>query len=338
MRALIRILTQTQGESLEKRFEEEVILVAFQDFKTCFNATSAILMEGALGERLKREYNIIFDDWVALAGLVYDPKASQAILEIYGEYIAIAERYQLPLMITTPTRRANRERIAQSKFKETIIEDNVRFSQEIKNKTKIDLFVGGLMGCKGDAYQATEVLSIEEAKAFHSWSANFFKAAGVDFLFAGIMPALPEAIGMAQAMESTGLPYIISFMINSSGRLIDGTTIHDAILNIDLATTEKPLCYMTNCVHPLVLSKALSYSFNGTKLVKARFCGIQANASPLAPGELDHSSDLKSSDSSSLAGEMMELYKYITPKILGGCCGTDNTHLEEIAKRIKRRR
>ncbi|NRU22103.1 methionine synthase I (cobalamin-dependent) [Clostridium beijerinckii] len=44
---------------------------------------------------------------------------------------------------------------------------------------------------------------------------------------------------------------------------------------------------------------------------------------------------MKFSDSVSLADDMMDLYKYFVPKILGGCCGTDNTHIEEIAKRLK---
>lgn len=166
--------------------------------------------------------------------------------------------------------------------------------------------------------------------------AGKFRDSGVDFLFAGIMPALSEAIGMANAMESTELPYIISFMIRDDGKLIDGTTINNAILNIDNATTRKPICYMTNCVHPVVLKKAISCSFNETKLVKERFCGIQANTSPLSPEELDNCCDLKSSDSVSLACDIMELYKYFTPKIFGGCCGTDNTHMEEIAKRLNK--
>jgi S-methylmethionine-dependent homocysteine/selenocysteine methylase len=306
------------------------------DFETCFNTFPTILMEGAIGERLKREYNILFDDNVAMAGLVYNDYARQAMLNIYKEYSAIAEKYELPFMATTPTRRANKKRVKISDFTENIIDDNVLFLQEVKRaSTNNNFFVGGLMGCKGDAYKATEILSIEHAKEFHSWQANLFRQAGVDFLFAGIMPALSEAIGIAIAMENTGLPYIISFMIRDNGRLVDGTTINSAILNIDNATTRKPLCYMTNCVHPTVLRKALSCSFNNTKLVKERFRGIQANASPLSPEELDNCSNLQSSDSVSLAGEMIELYKYFTPKIFGGCCGTDKTHLEEIAKRIK---
>jgi S-methylmethionine-dependent homocysteine/selenocysteine methylase len=49
-----------------------------------------------------------------------------------------------------------------------------------------------------------------------------------DFLYAGIMPALPEAVGMAQAMADSGLPYIISFMIRQDGRLLDGSTSNKA--------------------------------------------------------------------------------------------------------------
>ena len=93
---------------------------------------------------------------------------------------------------------------------------------------------------------------------------------------------------------------------------------------------------MVNCVHPIILKKSLSYPFNKTRLVKERFCGIQSNTSLLLPEELDNCTDLKSSDSVSLVCDMMELYQYFTPKILGGCCGTDNTHIEEIAKRLKK--
>jgi S-methylmethionine-dependent homocysteine/selenocysteine methylase len=305
------------------------------DFGTCYKTFPTILMEGAIGERLKREYGITFDNWVALAGLIYNTDSRQAMYNIFREYVTIAEKYDLPFIATTPTRRANKERVLQSGFNEKIIEDNVCFLKQIKSTANIPMFVGGLMGCKGDAYKATEVLSEEHAQEFHSWQANLFKDSGADFLYAGIMPALSEAIGMANAMENTGLPYIISFMIRNDGKLLDGTTIHNAILNIDKATVRKPICYMTNCVHPTVLRNALTCSFNETLLVKERFCGIQANTSSLSPEELDKSFDLKSSDSINLACDMMELYKYFTPKIFGGCCGTDNTHIEEIAKGIK---
>lgn len=303
-------------------------------FENCYHNSPAILMEGALGERLKREYGLIFDDEVAMAGLVYQEKSRSALYEIWSEYISVAKEYRLPFMATTPTRRANRERVLRSAYSSRIILDNVNFLKQVQKNSKIEMYVGGLMGCKGDAYQATDVLLVQEAKEFHSWQARLFRQAGAEFLFAGIMPALPEAVGMALAMEETGLPYIISFMIRKNGKLIDGTTIHKAIATIDRETKRNPLCYMANCIHPLVLREALSYPFNQSSLVKERFHGLQANTSPLSPEELDHCTDLKTSDSVALAGDMLKLNNFISMKIYGGCCGTEKIHMEEIAKRI----
>ncbi|BCZ47729.1 homocysteine S-methyltransferase [Clostridium gelidum] len=305
------------------------------NFEDIFNKDELILMEGGLGERLKREYNIQKDNNISLAGHIYDENKRQALTELFKQYFTVAKKYDMPIMVTTPTRRANKERIYCSIFKESnVIEDNVRFLKQLKEETTAKVYVGGLMGCKGDAYSKDEHLSIESAFEFHAWQTDLFKKANVDFLYAAIMPTLPEAIGMAKAMELTGLPYIISFMIKKDGKLLDGTTINDAIVAIDKYTTRKPLCYMTNCVHPKVLNSALSQEYNETSVVKERFKGIQANTSELSPEELDNCAELKTSDSIRLANDMINLYNKFNLKIFGGCCGTDNTHIEEIAKRL----
>jgi S-methylmethionine-dependent homocysteine/selenocysteine methylase len=294
-------------------------------------------MEGAIGERLKREFNITLDPTLAMASLVYQTESRQALRHIYEEYVGIAERYGLPFLATTPTRRANRERVGRSQYDETLFEENVRFLKELRETSTVRMYVGGLMGCKGDAYKATGALSVAESWAFHAWQAGLFKAAGAEFLFAGIMPVLSEAIGMAMAMEETGLPYIISFMIQRNGLLLDGTTIHKAIREIDAATNRKPVCYMANCVHPRILLEAVRCEQNDTPLVKTRFRGIQANTSPLSPEELDNRSELLSSDATVLADDMIQLANHVDLKIVGGCCGTDGSHLEQIAKRFSDR-
>ena len=149
------------------------------------------------------------------------------------------------------------------------------------------------------------------------------------------MPAINEAAGMALAMEKTGLPYIISFMIRDNGKLMDGTSINDAIYQIDKTVKRKPLCYITNCIHPKVLYKALDKEFNKTELVRERFKGIQANTSELPPEVLDDSTVLVCSDCNSLAEDIIELNELVNIKIYGGCCGTDDTHIRAIVNKIK---
>ena len=262
------------------------------DFKARLQSGAPILMEGALGERLQREYGLSIDGAVAMASLVYDARGRAALAQLWGQYAAVARAHHLSLLVTTPTRRANRARVAQSPWDEAIIGDNVRFLRGVQRQNGADMHVGGLMGCAGDAYTGAGVLSVPEARCFHAWQAQLFREAGADFLFAGIMPTLPEALGMAQAMSDAKLPAIISFTIRGNGRLIDGTPIDEAIRIIDAETENPPACYMTNCVHPRILQQALNMPFNRTRRVRERFLGIQANTSPLPYDALDGAADL----------------------------------------------
>ena len=306
------------------------------NFEACIKNHDTILMEGALGERLKREYGLAFDDHVAMAGLIYQEKGAQALSCLWKQYMQIAQRYRLPFLATTPTRRANRQRVELSGFLDSILADNVAFLRGIQKESGIEMYVGGLMGCKGDAYTGAGALREEEALAFHQWQAQQFARAEADFLYAGIMPALPEAAGMARAMEATGLPYIISFTIEANGCLIDGTPIAEAIAYIDEVTRKNPVCYMTNCVHPSIVCRALLRPVNRSHRVRKRFLGIQANTSPLSYAELDGSADLKCSEPEEFAEEMLKLRRIHPIKIWGGCCGTDNRHMECLAKELDR--
>lgn len=49
-------------------------------FADCFRTRESLLLEGALGERLKREYYLQFDGHVVMAALVYSA-AGRAALE-----------------------------------------------------------------------------------------------------------------------------------------------------------------------------------------------------------------------------------------------------------------
>lgn len=300
----------------------------------CFYKNQMILMEGALGERLKREYGLQPDPEIALASLIFEDKGKVALREIWSQYLSIAEKYKLPFMATTPTRRANYDRVKRSGYHKDIIAKHVADLRAIKENTDTEMYVGGLMGCKGDAYTGEGALQTEKAREFHKWQADLFYQEKIDFLFAGIMPQITEAVGMAQAMSDTGIPYIMSFTIQRNGRLIDGTTIFDAIERIDNEVSNKPLCFMTNCVHPEIALEALKQPFNNNHVVKRRFCGIQANTSNLSYQELDQAEKLHCTEPEDFADDMVKLYQYSKMKIFGGCCGTDYRHLDCMAEKL----
>ena len=307
---------------------------AMIEFTKMYERHPFILTEGAIGERMKHEYGLYPDTDIMFAALLYSFKGKAALEEIYRQYLSIAEKYEVPIMLMTNTRRANKERVHKSEYqKKSIMLDYALFLGDMIRNYNCQAYIGGLIGCKNDAYSGDCGLSYEEAIQFHSWQVDAFSEPSIDYFIAGILPSIEEAMGIATLLEKTNKPYFISFMINREGTLLDGTTIHDAIIAIDSITARKPLCYMSNCVHPIVLREALRKPVNVTQEVKKRFGGLQANASYMLPSVLDGSNSLFASDPVSLLDDIESVYTYLPLKIIGGCCGTDNRHIEEIAKR-----
>lgn len=298
-----------------------------------------IITEGAIFERIKREFNVNIDPSILHASLVYAPEGQKALAKVYTEYLDAAKKADLPIMITTPTWRANKERLRQSGFSnKNVNADCFRFLENIRSQYgeySRKVYIGGLIGCKGDAYEPNKALSKEEAYIFHGCQAQFLAETGVDFLIAQTLPAISEAIGLAMAMAETGKEYIISFVILSNGALLDGTSLNDAIRTIDSLVSPKPLVYMVNCIHPAVLQDALKCNENSTQLVRERLAGIQANTSRLRPEDLDKSDQLITEDPEVFAKSMLVLReenKWL--RIFGGCCGTDCRHIEKIIKKF----
>lgn len=302
------------------------------DFISTFNTSKLIFTEGAVVERLRREYRVQLNQHIVHSGLVYDQQGKRILREIYKQYIDIVRKSNIPMIIFTPTRRSNAEQIAQAGLVGTDVNgDCARLLMDIRGEYgeySKRIFIGGLMGCGGDAYNAEEALSSEEALLFHQEQANALANAGVDFLCGTTLPAMSEAVGLAQAMALTGKPYILSFVIRANGTLLDGNSLHETISRIDQVTSPQPLFYMTNCIHPSVLLKAIGNHENFTNLVKQRLKGIQANTSSKSPEELDGSTKLESEDTVTLVNEMVYLHNNHQIKVLGGCCGTDERHIQ----------
>jgi len=305
-------------------------------FENLFYNSDVILTEGALVERLRDEFDVEFDKFINHAGVLYtNPDALDCL---YRQYVEIGNKYKLPIMLMTPTRKVNLESVKESCFSdENVIADSCAFLNNIKNQYPDyaeSIMIGGLLGCKGDAYSSKIVLGVDEAYHFHRRQVLKFEREEVDFLFAGIMPEINEALGIARAMADSQISYIISFMIRKDGCLIDGTPISKAIKLIDKETNVKPLCYMTNCVHPANVRQALANEVNDKDILLKRFKGIQANASVLSPEELNNCGILQQGDFVGMIDEMHLLHREFNFKILGGCCGTNDKFIDQLSARL----
>ena len=302
------------------------------------SSSPVILGEGAVIERLRRSTDVQLDEHVVNSALIYQDAGKSALEMICRQYLDIGQRYNLPLLLSTPTWRAGRERIASAGLAGSDLNgDNYRFLSNLRDtygEYAGKVVICGLMSCQGDAYKPEEAMAENDAAAFHSWQADALAAAGVDFLLASTLPALSEAIGLARAQAATGLPYMISFVTRPEGTLLDGTPLHEAIVTIDSAVVPRPHAYLINCTHASVFRSALLNESNSSPLVRERVIGLLANTAALSPEELDASKELVEEEPGMFGRSMSVLHRELGMKILGGCCGTDNRHIECLAHNL----
>ncbi|MDA8415323.1 MAG: homocysteine S-methyltransferase family protein [Desulfobacteraceae bacterium] len=310
-------------------------------FPELLAASPVILGEGAVIERLRRADGIQLDEHVVNSALIYQDAGRSALEGICRQYLEIGQRYNLPLLLSTPTWRAGRERIAAAGLAGRDLNgDNARFLAGLRDSYgdyARQVAICGLMSCRGDAYKPDEALSADAATEFHAWQAGQLAEAGVDFLLAATLPALSEAAGLARALAATGLPYLISFVVRPEGTLLDGTPLNDAIASIDAAATPPPLAYLINCTHASFFRSALLHSSNSSPLVRKRVIGLLANTAPLSPEELDASTGLVEEAPEKFGRDVSALHGELGMKVLGGCCGTDERHIECLARELARR-
>lgn len=287
-------------------------------------------MEAAIVERLRRSENIKLHPQLINAPLIYDEMGQKALLDIYREYAEVAYQSSLPILLCSPTWRANYERVKNSEFPTSINIDTVNFLKNFKDslgEQGTGIKIGGLIGCKNDCYKPDEGLSVSESQKFHSWQINQLALAQVDFLIAQTLPSIEEAAGIAKAMATTGVPYIISFVINRDGVVLDGTKLVRAVKFIDSQTKIKPIGYMVNCAYPSFLCPEKQ-----EKELFDYLIGYLANASSLDHCELDGALHLHTELVSEWGDLMLELNEKYGVKILGGCCGTNSEYLRYITK------
>lgn len=306
-----------------------------------YEQSDIIVGEGAVIERLRRDTEWELDPHVVNAAFIYEEEKRAALETIYRQYLEVGFSTGLPLLLSTPTWRASRERIKTAGYEDMAVnEDNYRFLDGLRRAYGAyadKVAICGLMSCRGDAYNPSERLSEDDARAFHTWQAQELAATGVDFLLASTLPALSEATGIASAQAATGKPYIISFVFRKDGTLLDGTPLKDAVSTIDAKVNPKPLAYMCNCTHASIFRSAMMHETHVSALVGKRVVGLLANTAALEPEELDSSKELVSEAPELFGRDVASLHREFGMKILGGCCGTDQRHIQTLAEHLSTR-
>lgn len=256
----------------------------------------------------------------------------------YQPYIDLALENRVNFILESPTYRASKDWGAQIGYDEKDLHEinraamdmlgDLRGNFEVQNSRFV---ISGCMGPRGDGYRVNKKMSIAEAEKYHWAQINTFRETEADMVTAFTMNYTEEAIGITRAAATADLPVAIGFTVETDGRLPSGQTLGQAITEVDLETSRKPVYYMINCAHPSHFMEPLLTDAPWLNRVKA----IRANASAKSHAELDEAEELDSGDPIDL-GRQYAALKCGLPNlnVFGGCCGTDHLHVGEIFNAI----
>ncbi len=261
-------------------------------------------------------------------------KGTQALRDYYSRHAAIARANGLGFILESPTWRASADWGKKLGYTPSALADinrqSIAFLETLRMEfetAQSPMPISGCIGPRSDGYDPGRIMSEAEAEDYHAGQAQAFATTAADMVSAITMTNINEAVGVTRAARAAAMPVAISFTVETDGRLPSGELLRQAIETVDAKTGNAPAYFMVNCAHPT--------HFDDT-LVKAdwskRIRGIRANASRCSHAELDKATELD-------AGNPLEFgqqYRAIRDRlshinVLGGCCGTDHRHVEQIA-------
>jgi S-methylmethionine-dependent homocysteine/selenocysteine methylase len=175
-------------------------------------------------------------------------------------------------------------------------------------------------------------MTVDEAEGYHRPQVEALAGAGADLVAAVTMTYADEAAGIARAAAVAGVPAVISFTVETDGRLPSTQPLADAIAQVEEATGGSPAYYMVNCAHPTHFAHVL----DGAEPLE-RIRGVRANASSKSHAELDEAEELDMGDPDDLAAQIGALRAGLRRlTVFGGCCGTDHRHIAALAATVTR--
>lgn len=281
--------------------------------------------------------DLIFNHGLELPGFASFPLLEQpdtrAILASQMQALVdLASEMNVGCILDAPTWMANADRAAPLGYDaERLVEvnkDAVGLMEDVRRAAaREDVLVSACIGPRFDPYADIPPISVEDARQYHAAQMRSLKGTTVDLVTAYTFNRPSEAAGCILAARDANLPIIMSLVVETDGCLADGTTLVDAIDEIDGVTASTAMFFMVNCAHPT--------HFSGVFGNHPRLRGMVANASSCSHAELDEADELDDGDPVELGSQIAEIARQNpSVQVIGGCCGTDMRHLKSMVSEL----
>ena len=287
------------------------------------------------------ETTLVFHDGVDLphfaAFTLLKNEAGRVLLrKKFADYADIARRRGVGIVLESPTWRASSDwgtrlgysadELARANEEAIALLEDIRKEYEDEKTTVV---ISGMIGPRGDGYDPRIFMTAQEAEEYHRPQIGTFSRTNADMVGAQTVTYVEEGVGIVRAAKKSNMPVMISFTVETDGNLPSGESLRDAIIRVDTASDRYPVYYMINCAHPTHFRQVIE---PGAAWVE-RIHAVRANSSTKSHAELNESTVLDEGDPVDLGKQYKALRDIMANlHILGGCCGTDPRHVDEIAK------
>ena len=299
------------------------------------------LTEGGSETELLYKWGLELPEFSMLP-LLDDPHASEIVRAMYCRYFDAAEKHGTGMLILGHDYRASpdwgaklgysAEKLAEMERRTIAFLDDMRRTYAGRVS---DVYIAGCIGPRGDAYGTGANITEQSALEYHSIQLSNLKETPADMAIAVTFNNIAESVGVIRAAESCDIPIGVSLTLTSEGRLRSGPSLREAIEVIDERTNGAAAWFGTNCAHPLDFADALADQ--GAWRNRLRY--IRPNAVRIEKVTLCKLGHLADGDPVELGHQMGEVARQLpNVDIMGGCCGTDERHLGEIAANVNRLR
>ena len=265
--------------------------------------------------------------------LLKDEEGTEQLRLYYAPYASAARDRGVGLVLESPTWRASPGWAAKLGYSDeefdALNRKAIALMEELRAEyqSPAPIVISGCVGPEGDGYAPETMLTADEAERYHSVQIGTFADTAADMVTAITMTYAEEATGIAHAAAAAGIPVVISFTLETDGRLPSGQALGGAIQQVDDATGGGPAYYMINCAHPTHFDGVIA----GAEPWVQRLGGLRTNASTQSHAELDEAEELDGGDPADLAERHRALKARLPAvNVLGGCCGTDHRHVDAI--------
>ena len=294
------------------------------------------LADGGIETDLIFNHGIEIPEFAAHA-LLPDPRTREVMAGYMREYLSLAREMKAGFVLDSQTWKAHPHWANDLGATEDDLREanrnSIAFIDQLRDEFATNekpIVLNGVIGPRGDAYAPVHEVAAHQAMEYHATQVGWLAETEVDMVTALTFTHSDEAIGVVRAAREVELPVVVSFTVETDGRLPTGQPLGEAITAVDEATDFGAAYFMLNCAHPDHFMHVLEDAEWARRLR-----GLRCNASCRSHAELDNSDTLDAGD----PDELSEQYRAIRAtmpwlNVFGGCCGSDLRHITKIARAL----